>query len=46
MVERSEENKLKVVFKEPQFAIAPGQALVLFREQEVLGGGVILETRD
>jgi len=46
MVERFEEDKLKVVFKEPQFAITPGQALVLFHEEEVLGGGVILGTLD
>lgn len=46
LVERFEEDKLKVVFKEPQFAITPGQALVLFREEEVLGGGVILGTLD
>jgi tRNA-specific 2-thiouridylase len=46
MVERFEEDKLKVVFQEPQFAITPGQALVLFHEEEVLGGGVILRALD
>jgi tRNA-specific 2-thiouridylase len=31
----------RVAFKEPQWAVAPGQSLVLYRNDEVLGGGLI-----
>jgi tRNA-specific 2-thiouridylase len=34
-------NQAKVVFAEPQRAIAPGQAVVFYRDEEVLGGGWI-----
>lgn len=33
--------RLRVVFDEPRFAIAPGQAVVCFRDDRVLGGGWI-----
>ena len=33
---------VSVVFDEPQRAITPGQACVLYRDDEVLGGGTIL----
>ncbi|OPZ90084.1 MAG: tRNA-specific 2-thiouridylase MnmA [candidate division TA06 bacterium ADurb.Bin417] len=36
-----EGDRFQVVFDRPQFAPAPGQSLVLFRGQRVLGGGVI-----
>ena len=32
---------LRVSFQEPQWAIAPGQSIVFYRGEEVLGGGVI-----
>lgn len=35
---------ISVVFDEPQRAITPGQAVVLYNGDEVLGGGVILGT--
>jgi tRNA-uridine 2-sulfurtransferase len=32
---------VQVKFKEPQLAVAPGQAAVLYHEDEVIGGGII-----
>ncbi len=32
---------LSVEFAAPQFAVTPGQALVLYRGDECLGGGII-----
>lgn len=37
------DGRVKVAFAEPQRAIAPGQAVVFYREGEVLGGGWIDE---
>ncbi len=34
---------LEVRFVEPQWAVAPGQSLVLYRDGVVVGGGVIEE---
>ena len=41
VVERTEDDRLSVRFDEPQRAIAPGQSLVLYDGDVVLGGGVI-----
>lgn len=38
-----EKNKIKVVFSRPQRAITPGQSVVFYRNQEVLGGGIIIK---
>jgi tRNA-specific 2-thiouridylase len=36
------EDKLRCVFNEPQRAVTPGQAVVLYEGDFVLGGGTIL----
>jgi tRNA-uridine 2-sulfurtransferase len=38
-----EGDKLKIIFNEPQESITPGQSVVLYDGDEVLGGGVIEE---
>jgi len=40
MVTKKDE-KLLVIFDETQEAITPGQAVVFYHDEEVLGGGVI-----
>jgi tRNA-specific 2-thiouridylase len=37
---------LRVTFASPQFAVTPGQALVLYRGDECLGGGIINASHD
>jgi len=37
-----DENTLQVVFDEPQRAITKGQAVVLYNEDKVVGGGTIV----
>ncbi len=39
-VERSA-GRLRVVFREPQWAITPGQSLVIYRDGVVVGGGIV-----
>jgi tRNA-specific 2-thiouridylase len=35
------EDKIKIKFKKPQFAITPGQSAVFYDKDKVLGGGII-----
>ncbi len=39
-----EENKAKIVFENPQPFVAPGQSVVLYQEDNVVGGGIISQT--
>ena len=41
LVKRINDNKIKVTFDEPQRAITPGQSVVFYEEQKVVGGGII-----
>ena len=41
-----DENRVKVVFDEPQRGITPGQAVVFYDGDQVLGGGRILRSRE
>jgi tRNA-specific 2-thiouridylase len=36
-----EKNKMKVKFRQPQFAVTPGQSAVFYDKDTVLGGGII-----
>ncbi|MDR1622442.1 MAG: tRNA 2-thiouridine(34) synthase MnmA [Synergistaceae bacterium] len=44
-VERVAEDEMRVEFDEPQRAVAAGQAVVLYDEDRVVGGGTILRER-
>jgi len=46
LVTPSGENRVRVRFKEPQMAIAPGQAVVFYDGDTVIGGGSIEQVRD
>jgi tRNA-specific 2-thiouridylase len=41
VVNPNDETRFSAVFDEPQFAVAPGQAAVVYDETRVLGGGWI-----
>ena len=36
-------NSVKVIFADPQRAVTPGQSIVFYKGEEMLGGGVILD---
>lgn len=37
--------KFKILFTAPQHSVAPGQSLVLYDDEECIGGGVIVDTK-
>lgn len=41
IVERLEPDRVRVTFSEPQYGVAPGQAVVFYEGEQVLGGGWI-----
>ncbi|MEO1999148.1 MAG: tRNA 2-thiouridine(34) synthase MnmA [Planctomycetaceae bacterium] len=43
-VELQDDDRITVRFHEPQFGVAPGQAVVLYDDNRVLGGGWILSS--
>lgn len=43
VISPTEGGRVKVIFNEPQRAITPGQAVVYYRGEKVIGGGVIEE---
>ena len=43
VVEALDHDRTRIEFRRPQRAVAPGQSAVLYREDEVLGGGRIIE---
>jgi tRNA-specific 2-thiouridylase len=44
-VTRMDDNTVRVEFEQPQFGVAPGQAVVLYEGDRVLGGGWIAAAR-
>jgi tRNA-specific 2-thiouridylase len=44
-VEADGPDRVRVTFDEPQRAVAPGQAIVLYEDDVVLGGGTIVSMR-
>lgn len=40
IIETAENNRVKVLYKEPQIGAAPGQAIVFYDKDTVIGGGI------
>lgn len=41
MIEKTQKDLIAITFKEKQFAPTPGQSIVLYKDNECLGGGII-----
>ncbi|MGH7274503.1 MAG: aminomethyltransferase beta-barrel domain-containing protein, partial [Nitrospiria bacterium] len=41
LVKRLDEDRLEIVFDQPQRAVTPGQSVVMYQGEDVLGGGII-----
>jgi len=41
IIKTSSSKTVKVIFNQPQRAITPGQSVVFYKGQELLGGGII-----
>ncbi len=39
-------DKVKVIFEQPQKAVAPGQSVVFYKDDVVVGGGIIIKRSD
>jgi tRNA-specific 2-thiouridylase len=39
--EQAKTKKYKLIFNKPQKAITPGQSVVFYNKQQLLGGGII-----
>ncbi|UCD06797.1 MAG: tRNA 2-thiouridine(34) synthase MnmA [candidate division WOR-3 bacterium] len=46
MVEPVDNQTVRVIFEKPQWAITPGQSIVLYQDDLVIGGGVIEKSLD
>ncbi|MCM8770253.1 MAG: tRNA 2-thiouridine(34) synthase MnmA [Candidatus Omnitrophica bacterium] len=46
VIQRLKRNRLKVKFKKPQAAITPGQSVVFYKGEVVVGGGIIEKVID
>jgi len=45
-VEPVDKQRIRVIFEKPQWAITPGQSIVLYQNELVIGGGVIEKSLD
>jgi len=45
MLKKNKQNDIVVVFKEKQWAIAPGQTIVAYKKDECIGSGIITKTQ-